>query len=175
MHFYRFVFFKFLVINSLEIKIFDDMEGILVYVIIGIIYFARFLLKKKNEEKQIPPGQPQPRQSKKTSPSGKQEPSPPEPVSLEDLIGEFFGEQKKSKAPEAKPIETVQPDPLVLQKQRRENEERKRREREKEERERRARIQIEEERRREKMMEELAKQAIQANSNKIKRVKPKKI
>lgn len=140
------------------------MEGIAVYIIIGIIYIARALLKKKNEGKSAPKqpnkqNTPQQPQRKKTQQK--------EPESLEDLIGELFGDKPKKAAPIPEPVEVIESDPFELERQRKLEEVQKRKEREKAEHLRRAKAQEEEVKRRAMLMDKLAKESHQDAKKKV--------
>ncbi len=147
------------------------MEGIAVYIIIAIIYFARYLLKNKNEKKQVPkhPNQPNaPQQPQQKKPQRK------EPESLEDLLGELFGDKAKKTAPIPQPlVEVVEVDPFEEEKLRKAEKVRKRKERAQAEHLRRAKEQEEEVKRRALLMEKLARESHQDAKKKV--LKPSKI
>jgi len=77
-----------------------DGESIF-YVIVAVVYFAVSIMnsRKKAKQKKQQKGKPQP-----INPN-QQEPTPKEPT-LEDLLGEFFGEEKK-------PVETAPSRPVA--------------------------------------------------------------
>ncbi|MEZ5023507.1 MAG: hypothetical protein R2728_09660 [Chitinophagales bacterium] len=159
------------------------MESILVYVIIGVIYFVAKAMNK-NKEGNKPKGKPvnqpqsQQRQPQQRQPQQRQveqkAPAPPkQPATFEDLLGELLGEQPK-KQPVPPPVEVFDTDEFELVRQRQLEEERTRKQKERAAVEKRAKIQQEEVLRRKAMMAKLAVESHQ-DYKKAKNLSPKKI
>lgn len=136
------------------------MESIIVYVIIGIIYFVAKAMNKNKKGNTAPPKGRQKGAQPHPQPKHQTEQAPSKPATFEELLGELLGEQSKKQAVPP-PVEVSEIDEIELARQRKLEEERTRRQKQREEANRKAELHKQEVLRRKAMMAKLATESHQ--------------